>query len=238
MGPHMLLKTILVTATVLLTAHSALACETVKGMDFPAKEVGLKNHGTLATLRAGVQLFSLSDDISKMAFTQDYNRDGDTELVFHIRRVPRNPFFIIYERVVLDHAEDAFEDDLKSQISAYEAREVTLKDGTTTTVNIVGNPTDPCMSHLYENEDTADDMLQFATQQLGAQELARYDVLQLIRKVDQDSLHLMSRNEGRLHFGMTMKDGSSHTFEIDDLGYTKIEAEPDIEIATLPQRAP
>jgi len=91
------LRTILVTAAAFLINHSALACENVKGMDFPAKEVGLKNHGTMATLRAGARVFALSDDLSKVAFTYDYDGDGDTELVFHIRQVPRNPFFVIYE---------------------------------------------------------------------------------------------------------------------------------------------
>jgi len=113
-----------------------------------------------------------------------------------------------------------------------------LKDGTTTTISVIRNPTDPCMSHHYKNEGAADDMLQFVKQEMGAKELARYDVLQLIRNVDQDSLHLISRNDERLHFGLTMKDGSSHSFEVDDLGYTQIEAEPNIEITSLPQHAP
>lgn len=237
----MTVKALLGIAALLLAGNTAFARENMNHLDFPAKEMGLKNHGTLTTLPEGAWLIALSDDIADLAYTYDYDGDGLRDLVFHTRRVPRNPFFVIFERVVVKPkvgASEPFQDVLAPEIEAAYKETITLKDGSEIPKNLVANPTDPGRSQAYVNEQAIDDVLQMATEKLGATEFARYPVLQLIGKVDQDSLYLIERGNGRIRFGLTMHDGSTHEFELDDMGYAHIEAQPDVEIDALPSQPP
>lgn len=221
------------------------ARENLNHLDYPAKEIGLKNGGTLLTLHEGSVLIALSDDLADIAQLLVIDGGGKIELVFHTRRIPRNPFYIAYERVIVDAPAGAefrsFRGMLKTQMAATHGNEILLKNGGKAVLRLIANPTDPGISDSYVDEGVVDDLLQFVTEVLGAEETQRYPVLQIFRTVESASLYLKSHDGGKIVLGFRSLDGVDREVEIDDLGYEQIEIHQPaqvIKIDALPTHSP